>query len=108
MPYTLDNATNGIRIGLLFPAARRATIQVIHDTVTGPATTSQTTITAGGQSVLITSGTTVQRGMTFDGMLVTTGTGQLMFFSANELNSGTTKVLDGGFIILWTLGTIPT
>jgi hypothetical protein len=107
MPYSLDSPTNGIRIGLLFPAARRAVVVVNHDALAGPVTTpAQTVITAGGQSVLITSGTVADRAMYFEGLLITSATGQLMFFAANELNSGTSQILDGGHIIVWTLGTI--
>lgn len=103
LAYNLDNGTNGIRLGFLFPAARRASIMVLAETA-GVGTFTVTNITAGGQSVLVTSGTTVVRSMWIDGTLVTSGTGNFMLFGANEGASGTSRFLDGSHLIFWTVG----
>jgi hypothetical protein len=58
-------------------------------------------------SVLITSGTAgVRRWMEIQGMLLCSGSGRLMFYGANEGNSGTNRVLDGGTVIIWNTGTV--
>jgi hypothetical protein len=101
IPYKLHNATNGIRVGMLFPAVRNAVISVVADT--GAALT-QTFLRQGGNSVLVTSGTLSGRNLLFDGHILCSGSGNLMLFSANEGNSGTTVVQEGAYIVVWTLG----
>jgi hypothetical protein len=107
LPYVFDNATNGMRLGVLFPAARRATIQIVSDSLSGPIGTLQVSVLTGpNQSILFTSGTTVTRTLLIDGQLVCSQPGNFMFFGANEGNSGTTKILDGATMVWWDLGTI--
>jgi hypothetical protein len=89
---------------LLFPAARRSIFKYTYnDAAGGPSSVS---LQSAG-SVLITSGTAgVRRWMEIQGMLLCSGSGRLMFYGANEGNSGTNRVLDGGTVIIWNTGTV--
>jgi hypothetical protein len=103
LPYNFDGNSAGIRIGLLFPAARRANFRAITETAAVGTVTSNV-ITASGGSVLVTSGTTVERNMTIDGVLLCSGSGNLIFYGASEVANLTARVLDGGSVIAWNLG----
>ena len=106
--YTLDNGnSNGITIGLQFPAARRANFQAgfTAAAVLGPALTNVamagTTSGVGTNLAVITSGTNAMRGIFIDGTLLCSGSGHLIFFGAAEVANSTAKVLDGSHLIAW-------
>lgn len=104
--YSLDSPTNGIRIGLKFPAARRANFRIIGETAGVGTPLVHTEINVDGGSVLYTSGTANSpRSIAIDGTLLCSASGRLVFFGANELNSGTTRVLDGSHFVAWNIGT---
>jgi len=106
LAYNLDNNSNGIRLGFLFPAARRAAIGIISDALAGPIGTLaySTVLGSGANSILFTSGTTVMRTLTIDGALLCSGSGNFMLYGANEGASGTGRFLDGSYLIFWTVG----
>jgi hypothetical protein len=103
IPYRMDSNSGGIRIGLLFPAARRANFRAITETAAvGTVTTN--VITSSGGSVVVTSGTTVERNMTIDGVLLCSGSGNLMFYGGAEAAGLSARVLDGASIVMWHVG----
>jgi hypothetical protein len=104
LPYRLDGNSNGIRIGLFFPAARRASFGVVAQNTVDGGTPMLSTIRASGNSALITSGTTVDSHCIIDGVLLCSGAGNLMFFGASETANATARFMDGGSVIVWNLG----
>jgi hypothetical protein len=103
LPYNLDTAASGMRLGLLFPAARRATL-AIYAEVAAVGTFTVTNVSTSGGSVLITSGTTVTRVIKVDGVLLASGSGNFLFYGGSEVANGTARVLDGASVIAWNLG----
>jgi hypothetical protein len=107
--YKMHNASLGPRLGMLFPAARTAVMAFRGPFAGALATPGEAYIRSSTQSVVITSGATISGlNMILDGTLLCTANGNLMFFSMNELASGTTVFLEGSFLVVWTLGTLPT
>jgi hypothetical protein len=106
--YKMHNASLGPRLGMLFPAARTAVIAV-RGPFAGANAVQEAYIRNSTQSVVVTSGATISgQNLVLDGTLLCTANGNLMFFSMNELASGTTVFLEGSYLVVWTLGTLPT
>lgn len=105
-PFQASHATAGVRVGLLFPAAVRA-IFVVGYPSSGIGL-SQGIISASGQSVLSTTGTAAEMVVTFDGSIVCSGSGNLMFFGATELANTTSRLHSGGSVIVWDVGELAT
>jgi hypothetical protein len=104
LPYNLTGSSNGIRIGLLFPAARTARFGVHSLDLAGAATPLFSIIKKGGPlSVLITSGTATAF-LIIDGVLLCSGSGNLIPFIGSEVANATAQVMPGGTVIAWNLG----
>lgn len=113
--FTLDSGSQGITIGLQFPAARRAKFngwvpaQVVNPdppTLTG-ITMNGTTSGVGTNFGVWTSGTALGRVMMFDGELLCSGSGNLIFFGLSESANTTGKILEGSHVIAWNIGPLP-
>jgi hypothetical protein len=107
IPYLLDAATTGIRIGMNFPSARRATFTVCltHSLAVGANAVTGIPF-AGAVDFLITSGTAAPRLCQIDGNLVLSAAGNLVFYAAGE-SAATAKILEGANVIVWNIGVIP-
>lgn len=108
IPYSCNNgAANGLTIGLNFPAARRVGIKAQF---TPAAATPADAITAQNAAnvdlAVIISGTTIPRYLNIDGMLLCSGSGNLVFYGKSETANATAQVLDGAHVIVWNMGTV--
>ena len=103
IPYLLDTATNGLTLGIGFPAARRAIFNVSFVAAAANTPTVTTVNFAAGVSsgdlAAITSGTTVARMIDIDGLLLCSGSGNLIFYGKAEVANSTAKFLDGGSVV---------
>lgn len=106
--WTLDGNSNGITIGLSFPAARRAwfTGVISQAAAAAPIAPHLTAIVAAGDMMAITSGTALPRYLEIAGEIMLTGTGNLAVYGKSEVANATAKVLDGGSLIAWNMGSI--
>jgi len=108
IPFMLDSNSGGLRIGLLFPAARRAVFKLRADNAATGGAEIANTVTVSGGSLNVTSGTTIPMWAAVDGVLICTTPGNLLWFSGNESGTNTTsKVLEGASIICWDMGPFP-
>jgi len=109
IPWTLDGNSNGITLGMSFPAARRAWFSGIVPQAAGVATIalSLTAFTAAGDFFSVTSGTAAARTYVLDGDIICSGSGNFFFYAKAEIANATAKVLEGASIICWNMGTIP-
>jgi hypothetical protein len=113
--YALDGNSNGLFVGINFPAARRAAFstrwpgsQLGAETVSGTAFGGATAI-AGGELFSVASATAlVDRWAEIDGILMASGSGNLMFYGRSEVAGATAKILGGSNIIMWNIGTFTT
>lgn len=106
--YALDGNSNGITIGLSFPAARRAYFVARMQAAAAGALAAPTltAIQAAGDLAAFTSGTVAVRYLDFDGMLVCSGSGNFFPYAKAEVANATAKALDGSHVIAWNMGTI--
>jgi hypothetical protein len=113
--YALDGNSNGLFVGINFPAARRAAFstrwpgsQLGAETVSGTAFGGATAI-AGGELFSVASATAlVDRWAEIDGILMASGSGNLLFYGRSEVAGATAKILGGSNIIMWNIGTFTT
>jgi hypothetical protein len=108
IPYSLENTSAALTIGLSFPAARRAYFQGFMQPAGAAALAAPvlTAIQAVGDLAVWTSGTAATRTLVVDGYLLCSGSGKLVFYGKSEAANLTAKVLDGGSIICWNIGAI--
>ena len=104
LPYRLDSGTSGIRLGLLFPAARRALFLLQGQAGVDAAALQSQVIRVSGGSILLATGTAVDAWLAVEGVLLCSGSGNLMFFGATELAGATARVQDGGNVTVWNMG----
>lgn len=103
LPVTLTGNSNGIRVGILFPAARRSRFTALFPQGGDGIAPLMSTLRASGNSILVTSAT-VTTMILIEGLLLATGSGNLMFFGASETANVTSMVAMGGHVIVWNLG----
>lgn len=106
--WTLDGNSNGITIGLTFPAARRAWFTgVIAQAAAAAAIAPHlTAIVTQGDLMAITSGTALPRYLEIAGEIMITAPGNLAVYGKAEISNATAKALDGGALIVWNMGSI--
>jgi hypothetical protein len=114
--YRLDGNSNGINVGISFPAARRAAFSiawpgsVLNAQLTAASAVGiATAIPASVDLFQISSGTAgVDRWAEIDGTLLCTGTGKLVFYARAEVAAATAKIMEGSNVIVWQMGTFAT
>ena len=106
IPWTLDGNSNGITIGLNFPAARRAYFRGSMGTPNQAAFLPivLTGLIATGDLMVVTTGTVATRYLEIDGTLLLSGSGPLVLHGRAEVANATAKVLDGASLLIWNMG----
>jgi hypothetical protein len=114
IPVVLDNGnSNGFTLGFIFPAVKKCVIVGVSKQLGAAVAMDSTSVNltpqgaSATQIAVITSGTTVCQPIEWDGYIACTGSGNLMFYGRAETANATAKVLEGGNIIAWNLGTYP-
>jgi hypothetical protein len=103
--FKIDGNSNGIRLGINFPASRRARWNIIAAPLAGGAQ-ALTQIT-GTVNMLFTSGTTLTQPLTIlDGTLILSGTGNMIFFGASEVANASALVMPGSYVIVYDIGAL--
>ncbi len=106
LPYRFDAAANGMRLGLLFPAARRASFMATMDQGISAVAATNVRLVGAGAELFVGSGTAVADHIQIDGTLICSGSGNLMVYGRADSAGATGLVLDGASVIVWNIGTL--
>jgi len=109
IPVALGGNSNGMTIGMMFPAVWRCELQIVSTQLGAAIAIAATNIDLGavaaGSTALavITSGTVAVRALEIDGYFAMTSTGTLLFYGLAEVANTAGKIMNGANIVAWNI-----